>query len=29
MNGGKHGKVDLESAPLNVNFEMPLKSDNY
>ena len=27
--GDKHGKVDQESAPLNVNLEMPLESDHY
>ena len=27
--GCKHGKVDQESAPLNVNLEMPLESDPY
>ena len=27
--GSKHGKVDQESAPLNVNLEMPLESDHY
>lgn len=27
--GGKYGKVDQESAPLNVNLELPLESDFY
>jgi hypothetical protein len=29
ITGGKHGKVDQKSAPLNVNLEVPLESDHY
>ena len=29
VTGGKHGKVDQESAPLNVNLEMSLENNHY